>query len=97
MLLIKGRGMTGAGREKPFEGGIKINTNAPSRCYWCKSPHNNDGKIHCGKCEPSQNKAPTVVLKGNDFTRTTDYYKNNIDKETGQVVDRKKVSFKNYD
>lgn len=99
MVFFKGGGYTNAGIDGGKSSDVikksKAIKKVKPKCYWCKSPVEK-GLVTCGKCEPGK-KSPQVILKGDGFTRSTEFNRNNVDSLTGEVVDRKKFSFEDYD
>lgn len=98
MIYLKGL-PTNAGSVKEITIEQKDFSHLPSKCYWCSKEHQNKGSMICGECKrPDKIDHPKVILKGNGWTKTQEFQKNNVDKDTGQVVEKKiKFSFKDYD
>ena len=89
MIYLKGSGFTNAATVKEIRVEQKDYSHYPKKCYYCSAVHENK-TLHCGNCKkPEKLEHPTIILKGNDFTRSTNYFNNNVDKETGQVVERR--------
>lgn len=99
MIYLKGSGFTNAAQVKEVSAEQKDYSHISKKCYYCNRSHSKKGSLICGECKkPEKLEHPKIILKGNGWVKTSEFQRNNVDKDTGQVVEKKhQFSFKNYD